>query len=338
MARTANAWTTLSKYSAGQRTSSPGNASRAAAPFRGDFAEALRDTPGQAGSHVMRSGPAARQCGRAALGGLIRGLPLNRRVVPAGAARLVRARDRHGVAHRQHGRSACAHGHTVVRAAVRQRPRRYWTRVPPCTTSPAWAAPPKSPTASARWPPPAKATTSTSLTDNAAGHGRGKPEALSDAQRLAALGFNLRGVESTMAAAEASARVHHQRTATPVGAPCYRVRRSVRSTRHTRAGRFRRAGATNQPRARDRAPRCRWAAVMSHRRAALRLGPYRRQPPRPDLHRARRHQPPPDARSPAPLKRHDHSARHPHRQRRYGGCGGCPSDPAARQPRRRRQW
>jgi DNA-binding CsgD family transcriptional regulator len=53
------------------------------------------------------------------------------------------------------------------------------------------------------------------LADNAAGHTRGDPDALGDAaQRFAALGFNLRAAESAMAASEASARGHDQRTAT----------------------------------------------------------------------------------------------------------------------------
>jgi DNA-binding CsgD family transcriptional regulator/DNA polymerase III delta prime subunit len=53
------------------------------------------------------------------------------------------------------------------------------------------------------------------LADNAAGLARGDPDALGDtAQRFAALGFNLRAAESAMAASEASARAHDQRTAT----------------------------------------------------------------------------------------------------------------------------
>jgi pimeloyl-ACP methyl ester carboxylesterase len=49
-----------------------------------------------------------------------------------------------------------------------------------------------------------------------------------------------------------------------------------------------RAGAADESRARDRAAGCRRAAVSGHRRAAVRLGSHRRQPPRPDLHQARR--------------------------------------------------
>jgi DNA-binding CsgD family transcriptional regulator len=53
------------------------------------------------------------------------------------------------------------------------------------------------------------------LADNAAGLARGDPDALGDAaERFAALGFNLRAAESAMAASEASARAHDQRTAT----------------------------------------------------------------------------------------------------------------------------
>jgi hypothetical protein len=59
MARTANAWTTLSKYSAGQRTSSPGNASRAAAPL------ARRCRRKRCGT--LRSRQARTSCGRGLL-------------------------------------------------------------------------------------------------------------------------------------------------------------------------------------------------------------------------------------------------------------------------------
>jgi DNA-binding CsgD family transcriptional regulator len=56
------------------------------------------------------------------------------------------------------------------------------------------------------------------LADNATGHARGDPDALGDAsQRFAALGYNLRAAESAMAASEASARAHDQRTATRWG-------------------------------------------------------------------------------------------------------------------------
>ncbi len=52
------------------------------------------------------------------------------------------------------------------------------------------------------------------LADNATGHARGDPDALGDAaQRFAASGFKLRAAESAMAASEASARAHDQRTA-----------------------------------------------------------------------------------------------------------------------------
>lgn len=53
------------------------------------------------------------------------------------------------------------------------------------------------------------------VADNASGHANRDPHALGDtAERFAALGFNLRAAESAMAASEASARAHDQRTAT----------------------------------------------------------------------------------------------------------------------------
>ena len=53
------------------------------------------------------------------------------------------------------------------------------------------------------------------LADNAAAQARGDPSALGDAaERFAAAGFNLRAAESAMAASEASARAHDQRSAT----------------------------------------------------------------------------------------------------------------------------
>jgi DNA-binding CsgD family transcriptional regulator/MoxR-like ATPase len=52
------------------------------------------------------------------------------------------------------------------------------------------------------------------LADNATALARGDPTALGDAaDRFAAMGFNLRAAESAMAASEASARAHDQRTA-----------------------------------------------------------------------------------------------------------------------------
>jgi DNA-binding CsgD family transcriptional regulator len=52
------------------------------------------------------------------------------------------------------------------------------------------------------------------LADNAAAHARGDPSALGDAaERFAVAGFNLRAAESAMAASEASARAHAQRSA-----------------------------------------------------------------------------------------------------------------------------
>jgi DNA-binding CsgD family transcriptional regulator len=52
------------------------------------------------------------------------------------------------------------------------------------------------------------------LADNAAAYARGDPSALGDAaERFAAAGFNLRAAESAMAASEASARAHDQRSA-----------------------------------------------------------------------------------------------------------------------------
>jgi DNA-binding CsgD family transcriptional regulator/energy-coupling factor transporter ATP-binding protein EcfA2 len=52
------------------------------------------------------------------------------------------------------------------------------------------------------------------LADNAAGYARGDPSALGDvAERFAASGFSLRAAESAMAASEASARAHDQRSA-----------------------------------------------------------------------------------------------------------------------------
>jgi DNA-binding CsgD family transcriptional regulator len=52
------------------------------------------------------------------------------------------------------------------------------------------------------------------LADNAAAYAHGDPSALGDAaERFAAAGFNLRAAESAMAASEASARAHDQRSA-----------------------------------------------------------------------------------------------------------------------------
>jgi DNA-binding CsgD family transcriptional regulator len=52
------------------------------------------------------------------------------------------------------------------------------------------------------------------LADNAAAHAHGDPSALGDAaERFAVAGFNLRAAESAMAASEASARAHAQRSA-----------------------------------------------------------------------------------------------------------------------------
>jgi DNA-binding NarL/FixJ family response regulator len=52
------------------------------------------------------------------------------------------------------------------------------------------------------------------LADNAAGYARGDPSALGDtAEQFAASGFCLRAAESAMAASEASARAHDQRSA-----------------------------------------------------------------------------------------------------------------------------
>ena len=107
-------------------------------------------------------------------------------------------------------------------------------RAPPCTTSPASAAPTKSPTACTRWPPSRQGEYLQVLADNAAGLARGDPVALGDAaERFAAMGFNLRAAESAMAASEASARAHDQRAATRWATPRHRTGRPVRNARHT---------------------------------------------------------------------------------------------------------